>query len=173
MHHEVARQQGECLGREVDLVEIGDLEPQLRRQGFDEVRLRDEPLADEYVPQTSPLDLLASESGLDLVLADQAVCDEQSAESATARRRSPSLRGCSGLPPYRTHLPAAETGSLDCGSVAAAIIVPLPGGRSTSSRLSYRCIGMFVGRRQPLLDRYTWGARGANGAGLETPRAYC
>ena len=57
---QVARQQGERLGREVDLVEVGDLEPQLRRQGLDEVLLRDESLADEHVTQPPPLDLLAA-----------------------------------------------------------------------------------------------------------------
>ena len=84
VHHEVAREQRERLGREVHLVEVRDLQAQLRRQGLDEVLLRDEALADEHVPQSPPLDLLSGESGLDLVLVDQAVGDEQGAEPATA-----------------------------------------------------------------------------------------
>ena len=84
MDHELARQQAERLGREVDLVQIGDLEPQLVRQRLDEVPLRDEPLAHEHVSQPATLDLLARESGLDLVLADQAVGDQQRAESPAA-----------------------------------------------------------------------------------------
>ena len=83
---DVARQEGERVGREVHPAEVGNLEVQLRRQGLDEVRLRDEALADEHISQSPPVDLLAGESGLDLVLGDQAVGDEQSAEPTTACR---------------------------------------------------------------------------------------
>ncbi len=144
-------------GREVDLIEIGDLEAQLCRQGLDEVRLRDESLADKHVTQPPPFHLLAGESGLDLVLADQAIRDEQSAQSATARgdrRHGGGLQAC--LHAALTFLPSGPTASASSTQANRH-----PGrGREAPSRRMYLVISPSPTGRHP-----SWLATYARGAG--------